>query len=682
MARERATPMAASASPDPYTAQLLLRQALERSGIASCLVGPDGSFVWVNDAMCSLFGRSADELVRSTWQELTHSADLTTDQALVDGVLAGQRDSYRLLKRYLRPDGSVVWGDLTASAIRDPSGAVRVFLSQVVDATDNVERTERLRLISENAADFITMSTPEGLLNWVSPSVESVLGWSAGDLVGRRFADLVHPDDRLAGAPVEVTGEEGAAVFATRVLCKDGSYRHLSLHTVVVPSTSDSGNARVDAWRDVETEARALASAMRSSALLMADLDAEMDGRVILTAVRDDTGAIVDFEYVAANPAACRSVGVSREELVGQRLNELYPAEALTGRFDLYVRVTETGEPEIWESRPMTNADGEVTSYLDARIVRVLDGVSFAWRDVSQRVGAERQLAASEERYRLLAENTADVVILIKDGRIDWISPSVEVEFGAPVRDWIGSAARGCVEAQDVPILREVLEAVLSGEHRRFRVRAVAPNGQRHWVEAHARPYVDAEGEVTGFIAAFRVIDDLIEVESELDRRARFDELTGLLNRSEMLRRICEVTTHAPRLGSRTAVLFCDVDRFKDINDEHGHAAGDEVLRAIGARICEVVREVDYAARIGGDEILVLLPGVNSLEDATAVARKVRERTSLPVTVAGGVSVIPQLSIGVTLMRAGETADQLVERADDAMYLAKKAGRNRIVAID
>ena len=797
----------------------LIRQALERSAIASCLVAPGGAFVWVNDAMCTFFDRSADKLTRSTWQELTHPDDRTTDQELVDDTIAGGRDSYRLLKRYLRPDGSVVWGDLTASAVRDPSGTVRVFLSQVVDVTDEVVRTERFRLISENSADFIVVSAPDGLVSWISPSVEQVLGWTSDELTGTRFADLVHPHDRDDGfaAAAEPSGRGEPSPpdrFSSRVRCLDGSYRHLAPRTVTVPSTIDDGSQRVDAWRDVEFEAQAYASAVRSSALLTADLDAEMDGRVILTAVRDADGAIIDFEYVEANRAACRALRLTRAEIVGQRLTGLFPEEERTGRQRLYVRVVETGEPEVWEARPMSTRDGAVMRYLDARIVKVLDGVSFAWRDVTsrvlaeqrlaaserelrlltdsvtdivamadatgtityvspavirilgwtpddlvgthsvdlahpddleivaaaneralaghavravarirhrdggyrwielaaspafdhdgtlvgrtsvwrdvtdrvtldeQRAAAERRLAASEERYRLLAENTADVVILVKDGVVDWISPSVEHEIGSPPADWIGLPVRTCVDAEHLPLLREVLAAVVQGEHRVFRIRGVSPQGEQHWVEAHARPYVDADGTATGITATFRVIDDLIKVEAELDHRARFDELTGLLSRSEVLRRIADATTHTPRVGARTAVLFCDIDHFKAINDEHGHAAGDDVLRAIGERISSVIRGADVAARIGGDELLVLLPGVHTLDDATVVAGKIRDATSHPVTVSGGVEVTPQMSIGVTVMRAGETSDRLVERADDAMYLAKKAGRNRIVAID
>ena len=162
--------------------------------------------------------------------------------------------------------------------------------------------------------------------------------------------------------------------------------------------------------------------------------------------------------------------------------------------------------------------------------------------------------------------------------------------------------------------------------------------------------------------------------------RARFDSLTGLLNRKEILQEIARVTSHLPRTGQQTAVLFCDIDRFKDINDTRGHAAGDEVLRVIAERTSQSVRKDDVVARIGGDELLVLLTGVHSLDEATAIAEKIRDRAEEPVRV-DGRDLVASLSIGVTMSHAGESTDDLVARADTAMYEAKERGRNRVVAM-
>lgn len=431
----------------------------------------------------------------------------------------------------------------------------------------------------------------------------------------------------------------------------------------------------------VEAQSRTTATLQDSSTLKDAVFAATIDPIIILGAVRDAAGRIVDFEYLDANPAACAYNGLPRDDLVGRRALDLFPALADT-QLELNSQVVETGEPLTLDSQTYANEQygGEARRY-DIRAVKFGDGLLYTWRDVTERHQQYRQIADSEERFRLLAENAADIVLVIKGGVIDWISASVEKEFGSPPEQWIGKPARDFLNEDDLPVLREVMEAAMHGEDRTVRARGVAPNGIQHWVEAHAKPYIDATGEITGLIATGRVIDDLIESEAELDRRARFDALTGLLNRGEILREVTQVASRTPRSGTETAVLFCDIDHFKEINDEHGHAGGDEVLRTVGERVAATIRADDYAARIGGDELLILLPGVHSLDEATEVAEKIREVASQRVALPRGVGICPQLSIGVTLLRRGESTDELVERADNAMYLAKKAGRNRVVAV-
>ena len=167
----------------------------------------------------------------------------------------------------------------------------------------------------------------------------------------------------------------------------------------------------------------------------------------------------------------------------------------------------------------------------------------------------------------------------------------------------------------------------------------------------------------------------------ELDRRARTDDLTKLLNRKEVLERIERLATQTVRTGTGLAILFCDFDKFKEINDVYGHTAGDEVLRVMADRIRGCLRTTDdLAARIGGDEMLVVLHGVHNLDNAANVAEKLRVSAMEPIPIPGG-EVNTTLSIGVTLAIPGETIDALVARADAAMYEAKKTRRNRVMAL-
>jgi diguanylate cyclase (GGDEF)-like protein len=170
--------------------------------------------------------------------------------------------------------------------------------------------------------------------------------------------------------------------------------------------------------------------------------------------------------------------------------------------------------------------------------------------------------------------------------------------------------------------------------------------------------------------------------QGELDRLASHDSLTGLHNRRFFLDRLEHALAHARRSGTELALLYIDLDNFKTINDELGHAAGDHVLRSLAQRLKHVVREADTVARIGGDEFIVLTEGSADDDALAAVAHKVLEVLSLPVPHAGR-ELACGASIGASRFpKDGATDIELIAAADQAMYRAKSEGRMRIRLAD
>ena len=179
-------------------------------------------------------------------------------------------------------------------------------------------------------------------------------------------------------------------------------------------------------------------------------------------------------------------------------------------------------------------------------------------------------------------------------------------------------------------------------------------------------------------IQAAHMAKSLQAANEELRHMTLHDALTGLPNRLLVEDRIGQALAHARRTGVSCAVLFVDLDRFKNVNDSLGHFAGDELLRAVAARLLEVVRSEDTVSRLGGDEFVILLKELAAPEDAAAVAAKLVEALNRPfrvlnreifITPSVGISIFPQ---------HGEEAQALITSADAAMYSAKRAGRNNI----
>lgn len=163
---------------------------------------------------------------------------------------------------------------------------------------------------------------------------------------------------------------------------------------------------------------------------------------------------------------------------------------------------------------------------------------------------------------------------------------------------------------------------------------------------------------------------------SALELQASRDGLTGLANRSHFEQRLQQALVDAEETGRKLAVLFLDNDRFKQVNDVHGHAAGDALLRAVGDRLQSLVRETDLVARLGGDEFAILLYPVGDAADAQVVANKIQDAMLEPVITGNGVMLSPSVSAGIAVFpQHGQDMEALMDYADQAMYEAKLARR-------
>ena len=184
---------------------------------------------------------------------------------------------------------------------------------------------------------------------------------------------------------------------------------------------------------------------------------------------------------------------------------------------------------------------------------------------------------------------------------------------------------------------------------------------------------VRAVASSDGVVLSFRDV-------SERCHAAGLDQLTGLMNRKAIFERLARFSQNLRHSNGEVAVLFCDVDHFKAINDRHGHRGGDAVLSAFARRLLDNTRHDDLVGRIGGDELLVVLNSVPSLEAAVAFANKIHAAVCAPIALTTG-EVVPTLSIGVCLIHKGESVDAVVERADQAMYQAKQYGRDQVISL-
>ncbi len=522
----------------------------------------------------------------------------------------------------------------------------------------------------------------------LNPGAVRLLGLAEGDVPASDLAVAMAALEQRALNP-EAINALGAAVLARPqevpppLIWRFASApTHLKVSTAPIREQGFSG--RVWVFDDVSAQLAALEEAARAHRA-----QAEADQRFRLSMQNAAVGMSLnglDGRFLDLNEALCRMLDRPRPLLEGMRWQELvHPDDRRMGLERR--RALLEGRQDSYRLRErFLRPDGQVV-WGDLSVSCVRDGagevlyVICQLIDITAQVLAQQDLARQEERYRLLAENSSDVVVHLRDNRVVWVSSSIAVTLGAPPPHWIGRRVVELIHPEDLPVYGEAVLAMDASAPivRRGRVRAA--DGTLHWIEAHAKTFVDQQGQPDGIAASFRIVDAEVQAQADLDYRARYDQLTGLLNRREVFARYGALMERPDPRAGRTAVLFCDVDRFKTINDSHGHGAGDDVLRALAQRIRQCLRSQDLPARLGGDEFLVLLHGVHSLDDALGVATKIHGLGCLPVA-SQGRQITTSLSIGVALAQPHESLQALIARADAAMYGAKQGGRNRVIAIE
>lgn len=286
---------------------------------------------------------------------------------------------------------------------------------------------------------------------------------------------------------------------------------------------------------------------------------------------------------------------------------------------------------------------------------------------------------AGEQHFRLLAENTTDVVIWSDlDTTRKYVSPAARTVLGYEPEELVGTRPLDFVHGADAEGYRRVLDDLTSGrvEQALTCQRYRRKDGTWIWLEISFSLTKDFEsGRPDGYVASLRDITRRKEAEQQIAHMAVHDALTGLPNRTLFRDRLQREVARAERQSSSFAVLALDLDGFKAVNDALGHPAGDALLHAVARRLTESIRDNDTVARLGGDEFAIILSGLDQPQTASAAAQRVIEAVNRPFSLEDR-SVSVGLSVGIALGQAGLDAEALFKNADVALYRSKAAGRN------
>lgn len=300
----------------------------------------------------------------------------------------------------------------------------------------------------------------------------------------------------------------------------------------------------------------------------------------------------------------------------------------------------------------------------------------YTARDITARLQAETALADSEKRLRTITDNVPAVIAHVDaDQRYTFINAFASEVIGGEASTNIGRTVAETRGPVVYALLKPHIEQALQGRAATFEYQLHVAERSRYF-QATYLPAITASGTASGFYTLTTEITQIKLAEQKLDFLAHHDALTGIANRLSFREHVDRAVVHANAAHEPLLLMMIDVDHFKQINDTFGHAAGDLALSEVASRLKACIRKSDLLARLGGDEFVILCHDIADVDTARQLADKIIDAMKPPVPV-GAATLTVTLSIGAALCRDATSSDALGQRADEALYQAKEAGRAR-----
>ncbi|MDD5056973.1 MAG: EAL domain-containing protein [Sideroxydans sp.] len=542
-------------------------------------------------------------------------------------------------------------------------------------AADSMESARHYRQLFEEAPLAIGIADAQtGELLDLNRAMERLSGWDKAELVGKP-QKILHPAEAGQAAvsscfAQHLAGADGERI-ETQLVTKYGELLDVSIKASTL--NLDGRKALIGFFSDI-TERKLYQQSLFKTNELLERIFANLR---TLIAYMD-----ADFNFIRVNQAYAAADGHPPDYFVGKNHFQLFPNSE---NEQIFRDVLERGLPYTVFAKPFVyehNKERGVT-YWDWSLQPVKDtrghvtGLVLSLLDRTEEMRAEEKLRLYGRALEASDNSIAIVDVTQPQLPLIYVNPAFTSITGYSAEEVLGRNPRFLLGGdREQPEMENIRSALRERRDSHAVLRNYRKDGSQFWNELYVSPVWDDSGEVTHFIGVARDITRRKNYETELERMANFDTLTGLANRNLFQDRLSQAIVHAQRNDGLIALVVLDLDSFKLVNDSLGHHAGDMVLQEVAARLSACVRELDTVARLGGDEFVIAMPELAKIEDAAIVADKLlktfseamlRDMQDLYVTASIGIAVYPQ---------DGEDAEGLLKHAELAMFRAKDRGRN------
>ena len=650
---------------------------------------PETQQLFISPNIKTLLGYQEDELEvdLETWASLVHPDDFQNSSIEFAKLLCGEADRYQCEIRVQKKDGSYLWLLDRSNSVKNANGHIELVVGTHIDISRS--KQDQLKLLeTQQYLEKFQESLPIGvviqdanskLITYANAAARTILHMTMDQLTGRTSYDPEWEAVSENGTPLP--GDQHPAMLTLEDgLPRQNTIMGLNFHddytiwiSVNTMPVFNSGRiASVVATFNEITELKQVQSKVSESLEELKTQKRILDSHSIV-AITDVTGTI---NYV--NDKFCEISGYSRNELLGQNHRVLKSGfHGLEYYKDMYATIT---RGEIWKGEFCNRAKDGHLYWVDSTIfpAKGESGKPIAYyairNDITPRKLGEMALKKSEENIRTILELAGDGIhVTDMKGNIIDCSQSLADMLGYTKEEVLCLNIAQFNPAIDPARLEGLLQHV-SSSTTVFETKHRRKDGSEFDVEVHTKG-IQIQGE-SYIYASSRDITARIKAQQEISKLAMTDQLTGLANRNLFNRRFSEAIALANREKTLLAMLMIDLDRFKQVNDTHGHLIGDLLLKEVAQRFKKHTRDTDVLARLGGDEFALLMVNVDGRKNANKAA----DRLISEINAHFEISDI-DLSIGVSIGIAfypdqAQSAEELIKHADDALYRAKSFGRN------
>ncbi len=545
-----------------------------------------------------------------------------------------------------------------------------------------LEQSEaRFRLMADSAPVLIWLVDADGQYVWCNKVWLDFTGRSSEQGTGKGWAECVHPDDLQHCLSIYSDHFERRQPFTMeyRLRRHDGEYRWVTDNGV--PRFDSQGNFEgyIGSCIDItETKQRQLAL-RESETKLRTMYESSADALMIL-----DEQGFIDCNHSTLSMFACPSKEVFCSVHPGRLSPPLQPCgtDSMTLANQHIVQAMRDGSTHFeWVHRTFdTQREFPADVLLTTMVLNGKKVVQATVRDISERKLAEEKLQLAASVFTHAREA---ILITDADGRLVDANGAFTHITGYSREEVLGKDP-GILSSglQSADFYANMLGSLRENRHWYGEILTRRKSGEIYPGLITITAVYDASDRVKNYVALFTDITPLKEHQRQLEHIAHYDALTGLPNRVLLADRLQQAMRQSERRKQSLAVAYLDLDGFKTVNDIHGHDTGDNLLVAISQRMKEALREGDTLARIGGDEFVAVLVDIDRMADCEPVLSRLLQAAAAPVTVGGSLLQV-SASIGITLYPQDDAdADQLMRHADQAMYVAKQAGKNHYHLFD